>query len=253
MTTETTEYSPAKTTRTTAPKTTGAPAVYAALHKVQEGLASIPKRGEMKFGSTSYSYLKADDVQEKINPLLQESGLVVKSDYTVDTLLRGRGEGSPYVYVNLSLTYISIQDGSEMTVTAVGESAAQDDKSINKALTQAIKNAHRATFQFASGEREPDDFPARDVPASEPRAVAAQRSGGNNPSSGAAVSSDVAEINALKKELTAFVPSGESAPKWLSSQAEAHLPAKDDGTWDGWDRNVNALTALRDALKKQAG
>jgi len=116
-------------------------AIYAALSKVQAGLANVPKNGEMKFGATSYKYLKADDVQEAINPLLNDNGVIVRPEYTVETLTRGRGEGSPYVYVHLSLTYVAVADGSEFTIRAVGESAATDDKSINKALTQAIKNA----------------------------------------------------------------------------------------------------------------
>lgn len=134
------------------------PAIYGQLRQVMIGLANIPKNGDMSFGATKYKYLRADDVQEKLNPLLTEHGIIVKSDYDVETLNRGRGEGAPFVYVNLTLTYISVEDGSTLEVTAVGESAASDDKSINKALTQAIKNTHRATFQFASGEPEPDDI-----------------------------------------------------------------------------------------------
>lgn len=130
-------------------------AIYGALLAVQKGLASIPKNGKMKFGGTEYDYLKADDVQEKINPLLSEHGVIVQSEYGVDSLEKGNRH---WLYVNLALTYIATEDGSSLTVRAVGESIAGDDKSINKALTQAIKNAHRSQFQFASGESEPDDY-----------------------------------------------------------------------------------------------
>lgn len=130
-------------------------AIYGALLAVQKGLASIPKNGEMKFGGTAYNYLKADDVQEKINPLLSDNGIIVQSEYTVDSLEKGSRH---WLYVNLGLTYIAARDGSSLTVRAVGESIAGDDKSVNKALTQAIKNAHRSQFQFASGEAEPDDY-----------------------------------------------------------------------------------------------
>lgn len=130
-------------------------AIYGALLAVQKGLASIPKNGEMKFGGTAYNYLKADDVQEKINPLLSDNGIIVQSAYSVDSLEKGNRH---WLYVNLGLTYIAVEDGSNLTVQSVGESIAGDDKSINKALTQAIKNAHRSQFQFASGEAEPDDY-----------------------------------------------------------------------------------------------
>jgi ERF superfamily len=151
------------------------PAIYGAIANVQAGLANIPKNGVMKFGATSYTYLKADDVQEAINPLLNSHGVIVRPEYTVETLTRGRGEGAPYVYVSLALTYVAVEDGSEFTVRSVGESAATDDKSINKALTQAIKNAHRVTFQFASGEPEPDDVPAVSSPAVPRKSVAEQK------------------------------------------------------------------------------
>lgn len=151
-------------------------AVYAALQGVMEELASIPKNGTMKFGQTSYNYLRADDVQEKINPALKNNGLIVVPSYTVETLLRGKaGAEIPYVYVHLDLQYVSVVDGSSVTSHAVGESQASDDKSINKALTQAIKNAHRAQFQFASGEPEPDDIGAS-APAPAPRALSQAKS-----------------------------------------------------------------------------
>lgn len=178
------------------------PAVYGALHKVMDGIANVPKRGEMKFGQTSYKYLKADDVQEALNPLLQEHGLIVKSDYSVETLSRGRGEGAPFVYVHLSLTYIAVEDGSSLTVTSVGEAQAQDDKSINKALTQAIKNTHRATFQFASGEPEPDDAPPS---ASKPAAASptSQKLDKARPAA------PVADLNALKAAVRTYISESE--------------------------------------------
>lgn len=180
---------------------TKAPAIYPALLKVAAGMASIPKNGHMKFGNTEYDYLRADDVQEKLNPLLTENKIIVKSEYTVDTVMRGRGEGSPFVYVNLALTYISAEDGSEHRVTAVGESAASDDKSINKGLTQAIKNIHRATFQFASGEPEPDNFVPGTAPA-EPKQSAAQKKierARNAPASGSS------DLTALKSQVRGYI------------------------------------------------
>lgn len=138
-------------------------AIYTSILEVQKGLANVPKNGEMKFGATSYKYLKADDVQEALNPLLSSNNIVVNAQYTTRDVEKGNRQ---WVYVDLDLTYISALDGSEFPVVkATGESIAGDDKSVNKALTQAIKNAHRATFQFASGEPEPDMLPPGAAPA----------------------------------------------------------------------------------------
>lgn len=162
------------------------PAIYGALLEVQRGLANIPRNGVMKTNTYSYAYLRADDVQEKLNPLLTENRIVVKADYTVEPVTRC---GAELVFVNLTLTYISAEDGSSVSVSAVGESVAEvtirdlrkpEDKSVNKALTQAIKNAHRATFQFASGEDEPDNHgPQSESPAT--KAVEAAKTMGKKP------------------------------------------------------------------------
>lgn len=190
---------------------TKAPAIYPALLKVQAGMASIPKNGHMKFGNTEYDYLRADDVQEKLNPLLTENKIIVKSEYTVDTVMRGRGEGSPYIYVNLALTYISAEDGSEHRVTAVGESAASDDKTVNRALTQAIKNIHRATFQFASGEPEPDNY-APGTPADQAKTSVAKKldaARANGPAK-APATGDKAEVDRLRSAIKErFLDTGE--------------------------------------------
>lgn len=131
------------------------PAIYASMQEVMKGIENIPKNGQMKFGQTSYSYLRADDVQDKLIPLLTQNNIVVAANYTTTEGERGNRQ---YVFVHLELTYISSVDGSRFpTIRSVGESLAGDDKSINKALTAANKNAHRMTFQFASGEAEPDN------------------------------------------------------------------------------------------------
>lgn len=189
-------------------------AIYGALLAVQKGLASIPKNGEMKFGGTAYSYLKADDVQEKINPLLTDNGIIVRSEYTVDSLEKGSRH---WLYVNLALTYIAAEDGSSLTVRAVGESIAGDDKSVNKALTQAIKNAHRSQFQFASGEAEPDDYaPSAGNSAPKQSPAARKIEAAKAPTNGA---SDAAKVTA---EIRAkFVDTGILTTDALNSRASA--------------------------------
>lgn len=145
--------------------TANTPAIYAALLEVQKGLANIPKTGVMNIANQKYNYLKADDVQEKINPLLTKHGVIVLSDYSVRYLTpEDTGLNRAKTVVDLTLTYTAVADGSSVSVSAVGESLGMDDKSVNKALTQAIKNSHRAQFQFSSGEAEPDDFPSEPEP-----------------------------------------------------------------------------------------
>lgn len=139
--------------------TNNIPHIYGAMVAVSAGLSNVPRTGKMSFGKTNYEYLKADDVQEKIHPLLVENKIITVPHYTVDFVKRGREPGVDYVILTLELQYVSAVDGSSVAAVATGEAQASDDKSINKALTQAIKNVHRATFQFPSGDIEPDDVP----------------------------------------------------------------------------------------------
>ena len=146
------------------------PAIYAAINEVMSGLTVIPRTGKMRIktqkATIEYDYLKSDDVQERLHPLLVEKGIAVQAQYATREIVRAtRFENSvqPYVNVDLEVTYFAVSDGSSLTVKSVGECKAEDDKAINKALTQAIKNAHRATFQFPSGEPEPDDRGAEDA------------------------------------------------------------------------------------------
>lgn len=150
-------------------------AIYKALGNVMEGIGNIPKTGVMKFGNTSYNYLRADDVQERLNPLLRENNIIVQPKYEYSQTsrsVRAGNDGIDFVLVTLHMTYISTIDGSAIEYGPfVGEAQGGDDKSINKALTQALKNANRIIFQFASGEQEPDDV-APQAQKPEPKALA---------------------------------------------------------------------------------
>lgn len=216
-------------------------AIYPALLEVQKGLASIPKTGEMKFGGTNYNYLKADDVQEKINPLLTKHGIIVQSHYTVDSLEKGSRH---WVYVNLGLTYIATADGSSLTVQAVGESIAGDDKSINKALTQAIKNAHRSQFQFASGEQEPDDIGAQTtVERKSPAAQKIEQAKASSPAGG---------DNEYVKKIGSWVQAGATPNGVELSGAEANAVAQRiGGEGRGWRSDTGLSQQIADAI--QAG
>lgn len=180
--------------------TANTPAIYAALLEVQKGLASIPKNGVMNIANQKYNYLKADDVQEKINPLLTKHGVVVVSEYTSRFANAEETGLKAKTVVDLTLTYVAVKDGSSVTVKASGESLGMDDKSVNKALTQAIKNSHRTQFQFTSGEPDPDDFPSEPeaqakapntTPRTSPRASAQAKAPSATPS--------VDKVNSLVK------------------------------------------------------
>ena len=55
------------------------PAIYAAINEVMSGLTVIPRTGKMRIktqkATIEYDYLKSDDVQERLHPLLVEKGI----------------------------------------------------------------------------------------------------------------------------------------------------------------------------------
>lgn len=245
MTEETTTAEKPKRTTRTATAKGSAPAIYGAIHKVMEGMASIPKNGVMSFGKTNYTYLKADDVQERLNPLLVEHGIIVKADYTVENVDRGRGEGAPtvpYVYVQLLLTYIAVEDGSELQVSGFGEAQAADDKSINKALTQAIKNVHRTTFQFASGEPEPDDYAPGQNAAPQQTSAAQAKIDQARPSAApqqAAGSTQAQALDSLRNAIKAA-----AGQKGMNADQLNALGAEIGGAGGDWFNDGNVLNQM---------
>lgn len=144
------------TEATTATKTaakTSTPKIYGAMLAVASEVGTIPKTGVMKFGGTEYKYVKNDDILEKISELLVEHKIIVKPEFRIEDVNRG---SRPFVYVHLTQTYISAEDGSEFQIAVVGEASAGDDKSIRKAVTQSQKMANLLTFSIATGEPDPD-------------------------------------------------------------------------------------------------
>jgi hypothetical protein len=130
-----------------------APKIYGAMLAVAAGVGAIPRNGIMKFGGTEYKYVKNDDILDRISVLLVSNKIIVQPSVSIEDVNRG---SRPFVYVHLTQTYISAEDGSSVATQVTGEAAAGDDKSVRKAVTQAQKIANLLTFSIATGEADPD-------------------------------------------------------------------------------------------------
>ena len=130
-----------------------APKIYGAMLAVADGVGTIERLGLMKFGGTEYKYVKNDDILDKVSKLLVANKIIVQPTFTAEDVNRG---SRPFVYIHLTQTYISTEDGSSVAVSVVGEAAAGDDKSIRKAVTQAQKMANLLTFSISTGDPDPD-------------------------------------------------------------------------------------------------
>jgi hypothetical protein len=135
------------------------PKIYKAIAAIQAGVGNIPKSGIGPASQGSYKYVKNDDILEAISKLMIEHKVITKPVITNHQLVTreiGANRTVPMTVVTLDVTYISIEDGSEFTVSVTAEGADNGDKGGRKAVTQAQKIANLLTFNIATGEPDPD-------------------------------------------------------------------------------------------------
>jgi hypothetical protein len=135
------------------------PKIYKAIAAIQAGVGNIPKNGVGPASQGSYKYVKNDDILESISKLMIEHKVITKPEILRHELVTreiGANRTVPMTVVDLRVTYISIEDGSEFAVLVSSEGADNGDKGGRKAVTQAQKIANLLTFNIATGEPDPD-------------------------------------------------------------------------------------------------
>ena len=135
------------------------PKIYNAIANIQAGVGNVPKAGIGPASQGSYKYVKNDDILEAISKLMIENKVITRPVITNHQLVTREIGANRFVamtVVTLDVTYISVEDGSEFTVSVTAEGADNGDKGGRKAVTQAQKIANLLTFNIATGEPDPD-------------------------------------------------------------------------------------------------
>ena len=135
------------------------PKIYNAIANIQAGVGNVPKNGIGPASQGSYKYVKNDDILEAISKLMIENRVITRPVITNHELVTREIGANRFVamtVVTLDVTYISVEDGSEFTVSVTAEGADNGDKGGRKAVTQAQKIANLLTFNIATGEPDPD-------------------------------------------------------------------------------------------------
>jgi len=135
------------------------PKIYNAIAKIQSGVGNIPKNGVGPASQGSYKYVKNDDILESISKLMIENKVITRPNIKRHELVTREIGANRFVamtVVELEVTYISLEDGSEFVTTVIAEGADNGDKGGRKAVTQAQKIANLLTFNIATGEPDPD-------------------------------------------------------------------------------------------------
>ena len=141
------------------------PKIYEAIAAIQAAVGNIPKNGVGPASQGAYKYVKNDDILEAIRTLMIKHKVITKPEIlSYDMVERSIGKDRvvPMTVVQLRITYISVEDGSEFAVVVGSEGADNSDKGGRKAVTQAQKIANLLTFNIATGEPDPDGI---DTPA----------------------------------------------------------------------------------------
>lgn len=142
------------------------PKIYSAIAKIQAGVGNIPKTGVGPASQGSYKYVKNDDIIEAISKLMIDNKVITRPRILSHEIISreiGANRTVAMTVIQLEVTYISIEDGSEFVVVVSAEGADNGDKGARKAVTQAQKIANLLTFNIATGEPDPDGMDVEPV------------------------------------------------------------------------------------------
>jgi hypothetical protein len=137
-----------------------APAVYAAIGKVQGEMARVGIAKGRNNAQQGYAFRGIDDVYAALSPVLAEAGLcVIPRMISRDVAERAtRNGGVLYdVTVHAEFDFVAVADGSKHTASTYGEASDSGDKATNKAMSAAYKYAAFMTFAIPTeGDNDAD-------------------------------------------------------------------------------------------------
>lgn len=124
--------------------------IYQDLNEVMRSIGAIGKNSTNDFHR--YKYRSADDMINAINPVMARVGLITipnEMSRVREERKNKKGEDMIFTLVTMSYKFVST-DGSSETAIVSGEGSDSGDKSLNKAMTSAYKNALNQVFMIAT-------------------------------------------------------------------------------------------------------
>ncbi len=221
------------------------PAIFAKIATIQKEVGAIERNGTGPAAKGGFSYIKAEDILDKIHSLLVQQNVIV-----VPTLEYSKHEvqvinNRQYVSVTIKAQYqyVCVDDGSYILVTSVGEgSDIGSDTATRKAATQALKISHLHTFTIPNSEFDDE--------GSEPSAGKSAPASSNSKAAqtvSKAKSAVPAEVSKLQNTVRTFITNGVSAEsvKKIGERVSGELnkPAYDKNDVDTLKGIVTALEA----------
>lgn len=220
------------------------PSILGKMAAIQKAVGAIPKNGVGPSQKGGFSYIKAEDILDKIHALLVDHDVIV-----VPRIQHTKHESQVVnnrVYINVtveaSYDYISVDDGSSLTVTAVGEgSDIGSDTATRKAATQALKVSHLHTFTIPNSEFDDEGYEPRVAQQAPEKVTPVKRALSN-------ASKASGESTKLQAEVREFIKSGAYSSEQVNSVGER--VAKELGKDSFVKSDEETLKALVAELRK---
>lgn len=126
--------------------------IYELIPKIAEEIGAIGK--DKKNAQQGYNFRGIDDVYNAANPAMIKHGVFTTTKVSdVRREERQSTQGKALIYTTLLLeTTFWAQDGSSVTTVTGGEAMDSGDKSMNKAMSAALKYAFFQTFTIPTQE-----------------------------------------------------------------------------------------------------
>jgi hypothetical protein len=125
------------------------PHILTALVAAGGELAKTGISKDRKNEQQNFRFRGIDDVMNAVSPILGRHGIVFLVDYEdYPDVERVTAKGSTLIYTKVkgTFTFLSAQDGSQVSVTTFGVAMDSGDKATNKAMSAALKYALLQTF-----------------------------------------------------------------------------------------------------------
>lgn len=127
--------------------------IYQSLQLVMDEIGAIGKnkRNQMQ----GFNFRGIDDVMNTLHPLLAKAGIVIVpqvKEIQREERINAKGTTLIYTLAKVDYQFVSTKDGSSVFATVFGEGMDSGDKSLNKAMSIAMKYACFQVFCIPTEE-----------------------------------------------------------------------------------------------------
>lgn len=146
-------------------ETVTVPAIFGKLATIQREVGAIPRNGKGPAAKGGFAYIRAEDILDKIHALMVQEGVIVlpNIEYSKHKVQIVNNRQYINATIKASYTYVAIEDGSSVVVSAIGEgSDIGSDTATRKAATQALKISHLHTFTIPNSEFDDEGYEPAD-------------------------------------------------------------------------------------------